>query len=250
MRFILLRGLGRDQLHWTPLLNAMKKNFPGASIETPDLPGAGILFKENSPLKIQQYIPFLEKQLDANDEPATLIGLSLGGMIALKWAEKSPEKFNQLILINSSSRLNFFYQRLKVFNAIRYPGVIALNKKTKETATYKLTCNTRPVDEETIERWTKIQQQHPVKAINQLRQLIAALCYSLPPENQLPPVHILYSKADRLVSPQCSRKLVQYYGATSDSHDWGGHDLSEDVPEWVAQKLAELLKAKIKTNVD
>ena len=245
MRLILIRGLGRDQLHWQPLLKILHQFFPDALIETPDLPGTGILHNESSPTQLAQYIPWLNQQLSNSKEPAILVGLSLGGMIALKWAEQSPDKFLQLVLINSSSRLNYFFQRLKLHQVVCYPEILfSKNKQITENATYRLTCNNRPVNPSLIDEWVEIQRRHPVKRQNQLRQIIAAIRFKLPKAENLPPVHVLYSVADRLVSSQCSKSLIQHYDATWDKHVWAGHDLAQDDPDWIVTRLQRLLDAE------
>lgn len=241
-RVILLRGLGRDQKHWKPLLQELSALSPQTKIETPDLPGAGVLYQAESPLNISQYISSMEKQLCQSDLPTLLVGLSLGGMIALEWSKRFPNKFSRLVLINSSSRLNPFYQRLNLLNASLHPKtVLGLTVREQETSIYKLTCNSRPVDEQVIDRWIGIQREHPVSLKNQIRQIAAGARFKLPPKETMPPVHVVYSRADRLVSPKCSQTLIEYFNATSDIHHWGGHDLSQDDPQWIAQ----IIKAQL-----
>ncbi len=243
MRFILLRGLGRDQLHWKPLLEKIKEAWPDANIETPDLPGAGILHRTTSPLSLEDYIPFLKSQLSDSSEPATLIGLSLGGMIALTWAKLFPSDFNQLVVINTSSRLSPLYSRLKLYKAIYYPGaVIRVGKRIKERAIYQLTCNTRPVDEAIVDEWADIQRMHPVKITNQIRQIWAGLKFTAPPADAIPEVCVIYSKKDGLVSPRCSQDLIKFYKTKYYVHQWAGHDLPQDDPEWLVCQLKHLLQ--------
>ncbi|MCW8877526.1 MAG: alpha/beta hydrolase [Kangiellaceae bacterium] len=239
-RVILLRGLGRDQKHWKPLVKKLNFLCPQTKIETPDLPGAGKLYQSESPLKLGQYISSMEKQLCQSDLPTLLIGLSLGGMIALEWASRFPNKFSRLVLINSSSRLNPFYQRLNLLNASLHPRtIIGLSLREQETSIYKLTCNSRPVDQQVIARWIGIQREHPVSLKNQIRQIAAGARFKLPFKDQMPPVHVVYSRADRLVSPKCSQALIKYFSATSDIHHWGGHDLPQDDPEWIAEVIKD-----------
>lgn len=240
MRIILLRGLGRDQLHWQPLLEVLKENLPNVTIETPDLPGAGVLYKEKSPLKISDYIPYLEKQTSSENQPTLLVGLSLGGMIALEWASQYPDKFAKVVLINSSSRMSYFFQRLNLLKVIQHPLAILGATITKtESAIYQLTCNSN-IDDSTIERWVNVQLMHPVSLRNQLRQVLAASRFNVPLVTKLPPVHVIYSKKDGLVSPSCSVKLAQYFDAEMDSHPWAGHDLPQDDPVWLSEKLNKI----------
>ncbi|WP_144392793.1 alpha/beta fold hydrolase [Pleionea sediminis] len=242
MRFILLRGLGRDQLHWTPLLNEIKAVFPDSTIETPDLPGAGILHRKPSPTALADYIPLLSQQLSRSEEPAVIVGLSLGGMLALTWAALEPETFSHVVAINSSCNLTPFYKRLLAYKAINHPGAIFRPSiAAKERAVYRMTCNTRPVDETIIRRWVEIQLLHPVTITNQIKQIWAALKFSPPPRALLPELSIIYSEGDRLVNPDCSRDLIKFYNSDSYVHPWAGHDLPQDDPKWLAMQLKNII---------
>ncbi len=184
MRFILIRGLGRDQLHWKPLLRELRRVFPNALIETPDIPGTGILHKKPSPLHLPDYLPYFERQLSDSDEPAVVIGLSLGGMLALTWAALAPELFSHAVVINTSSNLSPFYRRLQVYKAWREPAAIfRVSKRAKEKAIYHLTCNVRPMPEALLDEWERIQRLNPVKITNQIRQIWAGLHFTPPPKS-------------------------------------------------------------------
>lgn len=254
MRLILLRGLGRDQAHWPPLIDKLAAKFPQAIIETPDLPGAGVLHKVSSPLKIADYPayikPQLSQQLKQQSDNNILIGLSLGGMIALKWAEQEPNNFEKIVLINSSSCLSPFFERLKIFNAFKYFSFRTLfNLRAQEKAKYHLTCNQRPMNESLLDRWVEIQRQHPVSVSNQLKQLFAAAQFKPPAASKLPPIHVLYSLKDNLVSYKASESLINFYHATFDQHATAGHDLPQDDPDWISEKLYLLLSGNSTTLV-
>ncbi len=248
MRIILLRGLGRDQCHWQPLLKQFGMVAPSLKIETPDLPGAGILYRTDSPLELADYIPYLEEQISDSSEPTILAGLSMGGMIALEWGKQRPQKFRTIVLINSSSRLSYFYQRLNLWQVIKHPSVVVSTTiRQSETAIYRLTCNSEP-DDSVIDRWVEIQLDHPVHFSNQLRQVYAASKFYPPAPEKLPPIHVICSKQDKLVSPTCSFKLSKYFDANIDYHEWAGHDLPQDDPKWMASTLGKIALANSSSN--
>ncbi len=245
MRIILIRGLGRDQLHWKPLLREIGKEFPDALIETPDIPGTGVLHHIASPLRLTEYLPYFENQLSDNDEPAIVVGLSLGGMLALTWAALMPDRFSHVVVINTSSNLTAFYRRLKVYKAWRQPGAIfRISKRAKERAIYHLTCNRRPMPEALLDEWVTIQNKHPVKITNQIRQIWAGLHFSPPPKDLLPALSVVYSRADQLVDPCCSEDLINHYNSNSYIHPWAGHDLPQDDPQWLAHKLKVIVSGQ------
>ncbi|NVJ60635.1 MAG: alpha/beta hydrolase [Gammaproteobacteria bacterium] len=241
-RLILLRGLGRDQLHWQPLLEALHKTLPDWIIETPDIPGAGILYQQSAPLNLDDYIKPLEQQVSQSFDGTTVVlGLSLGGMLALTWAKQRPELFNRVIAVNSSSRLTTFYRRLLVYKVWKYPGALARwSMPIKENAIYHLTCNRRPMPEGLLKRWVDIQNRHPVSVVTQLRQIWAAFKFKPAPADQMPEVSIISSKSDRLVDYRCSVNLASHYKTEVIFHTWAGHDLPQDDPVWLAETLKSL----------
>ncbi len=251
MKLILLRGLGRDALHWKTLLTALKKIMPDVEIVTPDLPGAGCLYDIKSPKNIEAYPSFLERQLiqitqksiqALQEEEWCVIGLSLGGMVALQWASNRPKLFKKIILMNTSSRLNPVLERFRLFEVLKKIGLFKVTDvEQREEAIYQLTCHKQPMEKQLISDWVAIQNKHPVSFTNIIRQLHAASRFSLPKEEFLPPIHVLFSETDSLVSKECSLSIIDYYHATYDCHPWAGHDLPQDDPEWVAEKVKAVL---------
>lgn len=241
-RLVLLRGLGRDQLHWQPLLAALEQTLPEWQIETPDIPGAGILYRQSAPLKLDDYIPSLEAQISPSFNGSTIVlGLSLGGMLALTWAKRKPALFSRVVVVNSSSRLTAFYRRLLVYKVWRYPGALARwSMPIKEKAIYHLTCNSHPMPKDLHDQWVKIQTIHPVSVVTQLRQIWAALWFMAPALEEVPAVSVITSKSDRLVDYKCSLDLASHYQTTPIYHPWAGHDLPQDDPEWLATTLKSL----------
>ncbi len=246
LHFIVIRGLGRDQLQWQPFVDLLQQAFPEAIIHRPDLPGAGTLFNERSPSNISAFVTHIRNQVlpQLGKNKAILIGLSLGGMISLEWGALFPNEVEQVIPINSSSRHSFFMQRLKVWKALAYPGILMRwNLSAKEKAIYQITCNTRPINQERIELWTSIQTKHPVSLLNQLFMAWAGLCFKAKKLNQVK-VSVLVAEGDRFVAPRCSEKLATLMHAPLFKHPWGGHDLTEDDPQWVVDRIRELIKSE------
>lgn len=252
-RFILLRGLGREQQHWGSLPAILSAHFPDAKIETPDLAGSGILKDLSSPLKLENYIHSLTKQIDTlqpindSNNMTVLIGLSFGAMIALHWYAKKSEKFSHLLLINSSSQLSHFYDRINLSSVIpQLSSLLSNDTQASEVARYKLTCNKMPIDASVINEWVNIQQQHPVKWRNLIKQLVAASLFTPPKQEQLNDkkkanITIFASENDQLVNVCCSEKLAQYYEVAIVYHPWAGHDLPQDDPQWLCDQLTILI---------
>lgn len=98
-KLVFLHGWGVNSGVWEPLIDCLKDRF---CITTIDLPGYGLNqqnMPENYDLKsIAQLIaPYIS-------DNSTLIGWSLGGLVAQQIALDFPEKLNQLVLICSSPK--------------------------------------------------------------------------------------------------------------------------------------------------
>lgn len=240
--WILLRGLARESAHWGDFVPRLQSAFPDAKITTLDLPGTGRYFRDISPRSIHGIAEVLRKNvIDQGllDQPVTILGLSLGGMVAWDWLQKHPADICGAVLLSTSfGGLNPFYERL---NWQCYRKFIALVKqrdlRTRELAILGLLNNNRELDEKLTDEWVAIQQQRPVSPKNLLNQILAAAFYC--PGNAKPtqPILLLNSAGDRLVAPSCSETIQQKWHLELKTHPWAGHDLTTDDGEWVVMQL-------------
>lgn len=231
----LLRGLGRESGHWdAEFLELMKSNFDVALL---DYPGCGPFYKESFPSSSADLLAYLNKQIEA---PVFLVAVSLGGMVALQWAEKFPENFLGMVLINSSaSDLSPFYKRLMPTAVLGLLKAASHGRapQTAEQFIVELVSNNKSKHRTTIEQWTKIARQRPTQLKNVLRQLYMASRFKSPQAPLKMPLQILASKKDRLADPSCSESLAKKYNAPIAMHSTGGHDLMIDDPHWVAEQI-------------
>jgi pimeloyl-ACP methyl ester carboxylesterase len=97
---VLIHGLGSSAETWAALIPLLSKEY---LVYAPDLPGFG-----KSPLapegtNISTHVLYLERFLDALGYPrVTLVGNSLGGWIATRFAVEHPERVERLYLLNSA----------------------------------------------------------------------------------------------------------------------------------------------------
>ena len=99
---ILLHGFGEDSNIWNTIINALKTDF---NLLIPDIPGSGkseMLTGEN--ILIDDYAVVIKTILDKeNITMCSMIGHSMGGYIALSFAEKYSESLIALGLFHSSA---------------------------------------------------------------------------------------------------------------------------------------------------
>ena len=93
----LLHGWALNSRVWDPVVDQLKHQW---QVTTIDLPGHG---KSSPPTSGTYNIDVLAEEVScAIDKPATLIGWSLGGMVAQNLAQKYPELVEKLVLVASS----------------------------------------------------------------------------------------------------------------------------------------------------
>lgn len=242
MHWILLRGLTREQAHWGDFPALLRSAFPEHQFHTVDLPGTGTLFRDESPDSIREIRRRVCDQVKHIPRPFGLLALSMGGMVALDWAQQAaPGEIQHLVLINSSSGFSPFWQRMR---PIAWPNVVRLLARRelfdRERDILHLTSN-REVSLALCKSWYSIQRQRPVSYRTAVRQMRAAARYQPQERRPMPDALLLASKGDRIVHWGCSAELEQRWCWTLRLHPDAGHDLPLDEPDWVVRQLAAWL---------
>lgn len=241
MHWLMLRGLTREQGHWGELPAMLAEAFPEHRFHTPDLPGTGIRHHETSPRTIAGIRASLAHHVRDIPPPYGLLGLSLGAMVALDWAQQAPEgQVQRLVLINPSSRLSPPWQRMRPGTWPRLPMLARGDVCAREREILRLSSN-RPVSDDMVGRWCRIQRQHPVTATNAMAQLLAAAHYRPACRRPGAATLVLASHGDRLVHWHCSRALARRWQWPLKLHPDAGHDLPLDDPQWLVRQLREFL---------
>jgi pimeloyl-ACP methyl ester carboxylesterase len=246
--WILLRGLARESAHWLDFVPQLQSAFGHARITTLDLPGTGSCHLDYCPWTIGQITDRVRQQaLDkgALRQPATVIGLSLGGMISWDWLQRYPEDFCGAVLINTSfANLSPFYQRLNWRNYQRFvPVALARTDYQREMNILQWVCNRRNQDPLVARAFADIQQQRPISLNTVFRQLVAAARFRAGGSIPKQPVLLLNGLGDRLVAPDCSAAIAEQWSLEIRRHPWAGHDLTLDDAVWVIDQLQDWLSA-------
>jgi len=240
---LLIRGLSRQQLHWG-LFPRYLKEMGGGRIQFEDLPGFGERRDILSPTTIEEISASIAESVTQQTSKVNLIGISLGGMVALELARVHPHKINSLVLINSSFKpYAKFYERLK---PSAYSSVIQalLNPRVKESERkiLKLSTNFRQDDSGLLEEWINIRTQHPPSRRSTIRQIMAASRYCFNGPKPIENIMMLASRKDKIVNPICTKHAAKAWGISPLIHDAAGHDLALDAPKWLAQEISDWYK--------
>lgn len=246
-RWVLLRGLVREQRHWQDFPEKLQQYFPDDEIVMHDFSGNGKRYREKSATSISGMVDDVRYALstEAIETPVTIIALSLGGMVAAEWMSQYPDECAGAVLISTSMKgLNPIHQRLlpAVYPTIIRSLLIPESRETKEGRILKLVSNIAVRDsvrrEELISDWVAYAREYPVSSMNGLRQLLAAARFQAPEQAPEMPVLVLRSLADHMVSPECSATLAKHWRATLETHQISGHDIPLDDADWVCRKIS------------
>lgn len=238
-QWILLRGLAREKQHSEAFLEQLRKASPESEVVSLDFPGAGDYFRLSSPMSISGIAEFVHSHFPKNRaEKRTLVAISLGGMVAMEIARLYPKSVDDVVLINSSFKnLSQLFERLQpeaLWHILKASA--ATSTEAREDAVLKMVSNS-PQRGLLVSKWTEIARLRPVSLGNFAKQLFAAAMYDLPTQKPDVPVYVLTSEGDRMVNPQCSKKLAEHWQLPIAIHPTAGHEMYIDAPEWVIDRL-------------
>lgn len=242
MHWILLRGLTREGAHWGDFPEMLHTAFPGQQFHRVDLPGTGVHYREASPASIAAIRKKVQHSVSHIPAPYNLLALSMGGMVAVDWAQHAPEgEIQNLVLINTSSGFSPPWHRMRPG---AWPRIVRLLSRRelfdREADILRLTCN-GSVSLDTMKHWYSIQRQRPVSVRNAWAQLKAAASFRPQPQRPLPDALLLASRADRIVHWKCSEALEQRWHWTLKTHLSAGHDLPLEDPDWIIRQIKNWL---------
>jgi len=249
VNWLLLRGLTRETRHWGTFPETLAAHLPAAKVQCLDLPGVGRERGQPAPFTIAATTEDVRQRwlmlAAAGGSPARewgVLGMSLGGMVALDWVSRHPRDFQRAVLVNTSAgrscpplcRLRPHSLRALV------PIVLARTPMAREAGVLSLISARSENREARVAEWAAIAEDAPVTARVLARQLLAAARFRGPPTLGVK-VLFLASQGDRLVNARCSERLARQYHASLSLHPSAGHDLALDDPGWVGERVAAWL---------
>ena len=96
---ILVHGLGQDEKSWNEVKNQLNNN--GINVETPNL----FSIVKNYQVNYDNMYKTFADYCNSFNEKINLVGLSLGGVLAIDYITEFPEKINSIILIGTPYKI-------------------------------------------------------------------------------------------------------------------------------------------------
>lgn len=249
-QWILLRGLTRERGHWGGFPSVLKHALQAEGREVDvlllDLPGNGQLFRQRSPTRVLDMVESCRDELQRRGlaPPYHVLAMSLGGMVCAEWALRYPHELAGAVLINTSMRpFSPVHWRLRPRQYLRMLRMPWMGLAARELAILRMTTRLQSHPEALLRGWCSLAQQHPVSALNALRQLWAAARYRAARTAPRVPLLLLASSQDALVDVRCSRALATAWAAPIQEHPQAGHDLPQDDAVWTARQVLRWLRS-------
>ncbi len=238
--WLLLRGLSREKRQWGGFEAVLAGR--GVAVHRLDLPGVGEAKARPAPALVELMVEDLRDRLRPTRAAGAggawgLLGVSLGGMVALEWTYRYPQDFKAAVVVNSSAgNLNPPQERLLLQNL---PALLragrARDPVQRELILLAISTAKHGEDRRTASEWAEYLAEHPLDRRVLIRQLVAGLRFRAPPALGVPTLFVGGAK-DTFVSPRCSERLAERYGVPLQIHPEAGHDLPVDEPEWLADR--------------
>ncbi|MFT4709735.1 MAG: pimeloyl-ACP methyl ester carboxylesterase [Planctomycetota bacterium] len=251
MNWLFLKGLARSQAHWDRQPAVFMDHVPGARVHFLDLPGIGAASERRASWKMAEIADDLrERFLDLREAdgvdttaPWAILGISLGGMIAMEWIESHPTDFERAVIITSSAgNLSPPWKRMLPSVGPSYiRAMFAKDAQETERRSLAITTNDLERRDELVAAYIEIGKScnMPIKVIN--RQLLAAIRWPAPAQLRIPTL-FLGTEADHMVHPTCTPALAAHFDAPLRMHKTAGHEIPHDDPYWLADQVSDWLK--------
>jgi len=247
---IILRGLGRSMRHWLGFDIKLSKEF---KVITMDPRGVG---RSTAPapwrMSVYDLADDVARVLDAVDVPAAhVMGVSLGGMIALAFGLRYPDRARSLSVINSSIAGCGTLRLSPRAIATLARGVVASRSLQRNLAPLLVSEGYEDLAR-LVAKWERIEAVEGVPRDAAAKQIIAALGFKVRADlgRIKTPTLVMYGEADRFVPPINSRMIHQ-----SIAHSrlvalpGAGHEPTIDKASDVIAALMEFVQSTTATHV-
>lgn len=218
---------------------------PRARVLAPDLRAHGRSDVPDSNWSVADVAGDLVAILDQLEVPnVVLLGFSMGGMAAVEFALRYPDRLTGLILVGTSAAAEGLLRAAEIKSLARLidltgPARFLPNEASR--ATFSIQFRRRNPRE--ITRWESVVRAMPPRALTQALRAVAGRRPLLDQLTQIRvPVTIVASRADRVVKPKASNAIHQRLpGSRLVVYPGSGHAVPTERPGDIAELIEALL---------
>ena len=244
---VLLHGQGGWAGVWLPVMADLARDH---RVVAPDLPGLGASRVNGAPPDTGRVLAWLGELLDRTcPAPPVLVGVSLGGSIAARFAAAHGDRLSGLVLVSMGGLVG----KVRIPPAMLLALVRHSLRPTERTAMGMLrqvSVDVERVQRRMGDRWApfrayslELARTPSVRQAN--RNLLRELgLRQLPPEEVARidvPTSLIWGRQDRVMPLASAKEASVRYGWPLDVIDDAGHFLGVDQPEAFTQALRRAL---------
>lgn len=240
---LLLRGLGRSSRYWLDVREPLASRF---RLVVPDNRGVGLSDAPRPPYTTGQLARDAAAILDhAGIERAHVFGISLGGMIAQRFALDHPERRIGVVLgcTSAGGRLGPGATVRAMLTMVR-SATLAGPAAVQAMAPLLVSPSHLARHPEVVDQWARLAAAEPRRPAGLAGQMMAAMTHDASRElhRLRPPVLVLTGDADRILPAARSRALHALIpGATLQLLPGVGHDFPTEAPTETVRAVTEFL---------
>jgi pimeloyl-ACP methyl ester carboxylesterase len=238
---LLIPGLGATCRVWDPIVPHLAEHFSLVLVDNRDI---GLSKGRRRVRTLADYSTDLVELLDLlRIDRAHVLGLSLGGIIAQRFAVDHAARVERLVLISCTDRFSPYLLRMTALlghSLRRFPrAVFHQTMETLGTAPLYLDENVEEID-----RMTREKVEHPIPAMAMGNQLRALLRSEMTPEDYriVSPTLVLSGEHDCLI-PSCYARMMadKIAGSRFVLLRGAGHNPLMECPDTVAPIITRFL---------
>ena len=244
---VLLHGPGESCFWWMQVIPELVESF---RVIVPDLPGHGESETEIDEPVEEQIMTWLDQLIyQTCSENPVLIGHVLGGAIAARFAIQYPDRFSELVLVDSLGLGKFRPSLGFAFNLIRFS--ISPTRKNYERFLPKCMHNTDTLKQNVGEHWESMIQYYLTcsqdkKRMNALQSIMKKVGIPVIPPAELgnikQPVSLIWGRHDRANKLKIAEEASKRYEWPLFVIDKAGDDPKMEQPEAFLEALFKLLQ--------
>jgi 3-oxoadipate enol-lactonase len=220
---VLLHGIGGNKRNWHDNLPALAAHWHAVAW---DARGYGESDDYEGPLAFTDYADDLPRVLDHfGAAKAHILGLSMGGRIAMDFAERYPERLLSLTLCDTHTGFaGFSDEKKREFLRLRKEPLVAGGEpRDIAVPVARSLCGPNATEEAFAKLVDSLSRLHKESYIKSLEATVMA-----PPQQRLEdirvPTHVIVGSADRLTTPAMARQIAaRIPGARLTVIDDAGH---------------------------
>jgi pimeloyl-ACP methyl ester carboxylesterase len=228
---VLLHGAGDSAGTWSSIV---PKLMPGYRVVIPDLAGHGQSAPADGPLSVGQVLTGLEAVMQhGSQDPAIIVGNSLGAWAAMLYARQHPDRVARLVLVNGGALIG------------DRPD-LSLTPKTREEAAALMTqlrdASAEPIPGFVLDNIVREAQTGPLARLAQTAGEMGKYVLDGKLQEIKVPVDLLWGESDKLFSIAYARRMMAQLPSSRLTTIPGcGHVPQQECPSRFGSALSDVL---------